>query len=47
MFGDASTNDLHEAMERTRKAGMKLNFDKYIDKSHLVASLEIYTLKRE
>ena len=33
VFGDDSIYDLHEAMERTRKAGMKLNFDKCIVKS--------------
>ena len=34
-FGTESTHDynLHEAMERTRKASIKLNFDKCIVKS--------------
>ena len=47
-FGGDSTYDkqLHGAMERTRKTGIKLNFDKCIN-SKSVASLEIYTLPRE
>ena len=35
VFGSDQTHDLHlhEAMERTRKAGIKLNYDKCIVKS--------------
>ena len=35
VFGSEQTHDLHqhEAMERTRKAGIKLNYDKCIVKS--------------
>ena len=32
VFGVDSTHNLHEAMVRNRKAGIKLNFDKWIFK---------------
>ena len=49
VFGTESTHDynLHEAMDRTRKAGVKLNFDKCIVKANLVASLAKHTLHNE
>ena len=46
IFGTESTHDynLHEAMERTRKAGITLNFDKCIVKSKSCSFFcEIYT----
>ena len=41
VFGSDQTHDLHlhEAMERTRKAGIKLNYDKCIVKSRLCSFL--------
>ena len=46
VFGSDQTRDLHlyEAMESTRKAGFKLNYDKYIVKSRSCSFFgEIYT----
>ena len=48
VFDTESTHDynLREAMERTRKAGIKLNFDKCIVKSKSCSFVgEIYTLQ--
>ena len=49
VVGIASTHDLylHEAKERTRKAGIKLNFDKCITKSKYCSSSEKYTFHHQ
>ena len=49
VFGTESTHayNLHEAMERARRADIKLNFDKCIVSQNLVVSLVKYTVHKE
>ena len=49
VFDIESTHDynLHESMERTKKAGIKTKFDNCIVSKNPVASLVKYTLHRE
>ena len=49
MFGDDSTHDLHlhDMMKRTRKAGIKLNFDNCIIKSKSLSSFGNIYIHRE
>ena len=49
VFGNERTHDknLHEAMEWTRKAGIKLNFDKCVIKTKCCSFLVTCTLQKE
>ena len=45
MFGDGSTHDIYDAVERSWKACIKLHFDKCTLSQNPVVSLETYTLE--
>ena len=47
-FGNNNTYylPLHEAVERTRKAGIKFNYRRCIVNKNIVASLRIFTLQK-